>query len=138
MSYDEDRKIVHVERLFCERKNYWPDMLLEGGIGLYKKCMQDDISLDSFVRHFFGPKWTAAPLPLTRPKFKDNYLEHMLKALLYAAPMFKLVGVYNVEREEAAVTIQKMYRGWRVRMKYTFNPNTSFGKFLILRDFAKI
>jgi hypothetical protein len=111
--------------------------LLEGGIGLYKKSVQDEISLDSFVGHFFGPGWTAAPLPLTRPKVKDNYLELVLKGHIYA-PMFKLVGVYNVERVEAAVTIQKMYRGWRVRMKYTFNPNTSFGEFLILRDFVKM
>lgn len=150
MSFDEECKIVHVERLFCKRENYWQDTTRglqsgTGGMGFYKKNVEDlgdDIEIASFVGHFFGPEWRVAPLPMTRPKIREDYL--VLEAGAFAhyshyhfGPWFKVVGVYPMEREEAATTIQKMYRGWRARIKYTFNPHTSFGKFLIMREFGK-
>lgn len=150
MSFDEEHQIVHVERLFCKRENYWSNdahglQSGTGGIGFYKKNLEDlgdDIEINIFVRHFFGPGWKVAPLPMTRPMMREGYLKLVEVANghydhYHYGPWFKVVGIYPMEREEAATTIQKIYRGWRVRIKYTFNPNTSLGKFLIMREFRK-
>jgi len=69
LDFDEDKKIVQITRLFCERENYWRDNELNapiksgtGGIEFYQKNLanlSDNIGLDNFVSCFFGTQWTA-------------------------------------------------------------------------------
>lgn len=150
LSFDETNKIVHVERLFCERENYWSDASRNdiksgsGGIGYYKKNLEnlnvDYIGLDAYVLRFFGPEWNAAPLPITRPRPSKNTIDlvNNCKAAYFdynGGPWFRVVGVFPMERTSAATSIQKYFRGWRVKMKYRHNPNTTLGRYTCMRLF---
>lgn len=42
------------------------------------------------------------------------------------------------DNNTAATTIQAAYRGWKIRMKYRFNPFTRLGKWLELKEFDAI
>ena len=56
----------------------------------------------------------------------------------------KLKGIISKIREEgfvqdmSATTIQSTFRGWQARMMYRWNVHNSFGKYLVLKDFAEL
>ena len=154
LSFDDVGKVVHVDRLFCERKNYWGDDYYNdddlksgsGGIGYYKKnlvYLSDDIGIDRFVTRLFGQDWKLAPLPLTCPQIKKEHME--LVEQCNAAfghynygPWFKVVGFFPIEREICATIIQKHFRGWQARMQYRFNPTTTLGRYICLCELEKL
>lgn len=50
-----------------------------------------------------------------------------------------LDDLFSMAREtDASVTIQSSWKGWKDRMTYRFDPNTSLGKHILLREFAEI
>lgn len=120
MSFDKKRNTVNIERLLCDND----------------EALKDVSKYISFMGLFFGPEWTVAPIPTMQP-LGDDCLDLAARCHRLYGPWFRVVGIYPMEREAAATTIQKIFRGWRTRMEHTFNPHTCYGKFLILRDFAK-
>ena len=38
-------------------------------------------------------------------------------------------------QDTSATIIQKYFRGWKTRIKYRYNPNTSLGKYLLCKEF---
>jgi hypothetical protein len=154
VSVDHERRSVNVKRLWCKSENWWPDIHTsivpdksgEGGIGWYKKQLDpfgERMSQELVVDKFFGPGWVAGALPLTRP-FATPEAISMCRGLDHrmgdyrSGPWDKVVGTFFTERTDAAKTIQKHYRGWKVRLVTTFNPNTSLGRFLELRHFNNL
>ena len=155
LSIDDNAHTIAVERLLCQREDYWGNSEMSssamrsgsGGVGWYKENLEDLgarlVSLDSFVARFFASDWAALSLPMTRPKITPELIqvaeacpEKMGDCRI--GPWGKTVGTYLVDRISAATTIQKHYRGWRVRMATAFNPNTTLGAFYVMRDFRQL
>ena len=156
LSVDDRARTVEVERLHCKRENYWEDgsdmnprgglNSGSGGIGWYKANvadMGDNLSFAAFAAHFFAPGWTVLDLPLTRPRIAPDLVQ-LAEACpakmgnYRCGPWGNTVGTYLVERDLAATTIQKHYRGWRARMATAFNPTTSLGRYYAMRDFKAL
>ena len=139
---DRETRSVNVGRLWCRSRDWWPKLKYgEGGIGWYKKQKQKQNLPDyklSFVDTFFGPGWVAGELPLTRPRVTPEEISacHELadRKREERCPWDKVVATYFKDRTDAATIIQKRYRGWKVRLATTFNPNTPLGRFNALRS----
>ena len=145
---DEVRRSVGVDKVLCVSENHWLSLngsaprSGRGGISWLKRnadvISPDFLSLSFAVRTFFGPQWTVASLPMTRPSVPDDAVERAkdcprrLGNCKYG-PWNRTVGTYFRERIEAATVIQRHFRGWRVRMATTFNPHTRLGRFCALR-----
>ena len=150
---DDRAKTIEVDRLHCVRDNYWEDKGVMGagqpmvsgvgGIGWYKKqldYMGYLVSFEAFAAKFFAPGWTFLKLPITRPHLSPEVVAlaktcHAKMGGYRSGPWGKTVGTYLVHRNAAATTIQKHFRGWRVRMVTAFNPTTPIGAYFALRDF---
>ena len=82
----------------------------------------------------FGPSWTAV-VPLTAPRISDEDLaraaecDDMYRKAMAEKwfPWGMTVGLYDGTRHDAATVIQSCFRGWRVRMRTTFNPHAHRG-----------
>ena len=151
---DEVARTLSVERLLSETEIQWPEMCPgmpltgTGGIAHLKRisaCLRVDVlSLDFAARKFFGPTWSALALPLTRPRVPDELvaLAKGCPARLgdyNKGPWRRTVGTFFTsfrDRQGAATTIQKHFRGWRIRMRTTFNPHTKLGGYYARRGFA--
>ena len=155
---DDHAKTIEVDRLHCTRYNYWvngkdggmngKDGGKDGGIGWYKKQLESMgmdyfVSFEAFAAKFFAPNWTVLKLPLTRPRIAQELVAlaktcHTKMGSYRRGAWGKTVGTYFVHRNAAATTIQKHFRGWRVRMATTFNPTTPIGAYFALRDFRAL
>ena len=130
-----------------------------GGIGWYRKNLENmktcgtlsgeyfgrKMTFEAFAAKFFAPDWTVLQLPrfFTRPKIQQEFvaLAKTCDAAMrcyYYGPWGRTVGTYFVHRNAAATTIQKHFRGWRVRMATAFNPTTPIGAYFALRDFRAL
>jgi hypothetical protein len=149
----DDSKTVHILRVLCKTRNFWPeiqnfpkqDRCDSGGVRWYRRHadLLDDIELETLVRRFFGEAWRLGPLPMTLPKPTAEQLavaaacEQRLGDY-HGGPWSRVIGTYFYERERAATAIQKYFRGWRVRMATTFNPDTPIGYLLEMRRFRAL
>lgn len=163
LKIDETTRTIDVDGLHCERENYWPneDGLRpgkiksgEGRIGFYRKNMteytedgQRALSIDGFASKFFGADWRVLPMPMTRPtlpkalvKCAHDASEASWKWLHgYVQTKTCTIGLFDgIHLVRAATTIQRYYRGWKVRLDTAFNPNTKLGYFYALRDFREL
>jgi hypothetical protein len=149
---EDDSKTVHFRRVLCKTRNLGPEIQNlpnqdcdSGGLSWYKRHADilDDIALETLVRRFFGEAWRPGPLPMTLPKPTAEQLavaaacEQRLGDY-HCGPWSRLIGTYFYERERAATAIQKHFRGWRVRMATTFNPETPIGYLLEMRRFRAL
>ena len=148
---DPGKSIVRMKRLLCSNSNHWPELMdarlpLTGSGGISRLVMNerclDEISLEKAVATLFGPTWMAVR-PLTVPRISDVDLaradacDAMYRAAM-AEPWFpwgRTIGMYDTRRTDAAVQIQRHFRGWRVRLRIAFNPNTPLGAYYALRLF---
>ena len=153
---DIDRTI-DIDRIHCECFNAWPELNglpasgcdgrcenRSGGMALYKKNLQDllptyDISMEHVATLFFGPDWKVKALPLTRPKLADDTSRDDMRLFFddyRFGPWARLIGKFVPDEDASAIIIQKCFRGWIARLKYSFNPNTTLGKYYALKKFA--
>lgn len=143
---DRETKTVKIDRIFCENLNHWPEMFVHptpldgvGGISRYKQnmdffkgYMMEEISLDHAVKMFFGD-WKLV-IPMTRP-FLDNAKDLVKDYKDVTGEWDRVVGTFTLDKNKAATIIQKYYRGWKVRLKICYDPETTLGKYLIMKMF---
>ena len=153
---DPVAKTVRIDRLLCRSYNVWPELVSKdaprsgsGGVEHLKANVRfigrDEASLELLVVLFFGPGWTAV-VPLTRPEIAaaDYALAEGCLVVQTTAttrrrrPWGKVVASYRPARTDAAVTIQRHFRGWRVRMRTAFDPHTRLGAYYALRAFREM
>ena len=140
---DDRAKTIEVDRLHCTREDKDKDKDI-GDIEWYKKQLDYTryVSFVKFAVRFFAPSWTIMKLSITRPHLSPELIA--LAKTCHAKmghpsePWNKTVGTYFVHRNDAATTIQKHFRGWKVRMATTFNPTTPIGAYFTLRDFRAL
>lgn len=151
LSFDESKKMICLERISCERKNYWGDSESDevksgsGGIEYYRTNVENlgenFISLEIFVTKFFSG-WTVYYKPSTTPQVSHEAMRLAKECPddYMCGPWGITVGIYHnpVDRVSAATTIQKCFRGWRVRMKTAFDPQTSLGAYYVMRGFDEL
>lgn len=157
LTFDEAEKKIEVERILCERKNYWEEDAANdrgtgsgtgtGGVEYYRRNLEDlgddFVSFELLAARFFAPSWTVLALPPTLPRITDEAMllaEQACPDDYRYGPWGITVGVYHdpVDRVSAARTIQRCFRGWRVRMKTAFDPRTSLGAHYAMRGFAEL
>lgn len=156
LAFDDAERTIVVERLTCERKNYWGDgdgdgglASGRGGVGFYRRNLEDLgedlVSLEVLVAMFFERSWTLKESPRTLPRTLPRIAWPGPARDSGTAPhgtrrWGTTVGVYHnpVDRVSAARTIQKCFRGWRVRMKTAFDPRTSLGAYYAMRGFREL
>ena len=149
---DREKKRVSVVRLLFTSENLWPEIFFDtvpkiankwGGVSWYKRhvcCFGADFDIETYVHTFFGNDWIMGPLPATIAKPTEDQI---VSSKTYEArlgnylcgPWGRTVGTFFVDRSLAATVIQKHFRGWRVRMETTFNPNSPFGFACLKRRF---
>lgn len=149
---DHHDKTIKIEKLFCKNINHWPEINGKlapktggGGMSCYKsniKLLGDDFSIDYAVEKFFGNTWKVI-IPLTVPKISEETFEIVKKYKEHfdfyrCGPWGKTIGLYMIDQLEAAIIIQKYYRGWKARMTYAYNPNTTLGKYYMLKSFKSM
>ena len=116
---------------------------VSGGVSCLKENMSyigetRVVSFEHAIKLFFGDDWTAV-IPMTCPRISKRDIalcrdcDAMVRSL--ELPWGKSVAMYSSARKDAAVTIQRHFRGWRARMKTTFNPHTRIGAYYALRAF---
>ena len=94
----------------------------------------------TFGQRFFGPEWTAV-VPSTCPVIAEADEASAERCWFDQAaatafvPWDKSIAMYSPVHTQAAVTIQRHFRGWRVRMRTAFDPNTRIGAYYALREF---
>ena len=148
---EKDEKTIVVRRLLCTNENRCPDLYMDsvpkcnndsGGVYWYKRhinCFGADLNLQTYVHKFFGKDWRLSKLPLTLPKVSADQIESVKTCETRLGrsndSWGRLAGTFFVDRMLAATVIQKHFRGWRVRMETTFNPNSPFGFACLKRRF---
>jgi hypothetical protein len=151
---DVPSRIVRLDRLYCTSTNHWPEISRgpvsgSGGIAWLKANERyievNEASFAHAVKTFFGPDWQAAELPMTRPRISDEHLDNMsacralFKSQYGPVPWHKkLIVFYSNVRMNAAITIQRHFRGWQVRMQTTFNPGSRIGAYYAMRAYQEL
>lgn len=150
LSVDEENMTLYATAASCECRNEgygtlpntyvsdFPDG--KGGIYMMRKAFAyRHIHLDLVAHMFFGADWRFALLPLVSLPQVPEALRTAVKessdsmAWVYG-PWDKAVALYDRVPDEAATKIQAAFRGWQARMAYRYNPYTSLGRHLVLRD----
>lgn len=157
---DNGKRTVELRSVFCRSENYWPEIFFNGGPpsgsgGLpwlrtveeyFRGCQPFEISLESAVSALFGPGWTVVVPPTVETlsaadaKALADACDALYRSFMAESwfPWGRTVGLYDTRRSvAAATTIQRWYRGWRVRMRTAFDPNTRLGRFYVLREFQR-
>ena len=146
---DNMHKTLRIECATCTATNYWPLMngpgcpSGSGGARFMRKSLgfvRDLDVLKLVARELFGIDWTV--LPIGRGKLSDssNLIEEMQdwhEVLWYPkGPWGKTTASFNTIQtcENAATKIQAVFRGWKARMKYRYNPYTRLGRYIVLRE----
>lgn len=144
---DTMHKTLHIENAICTAKNLWPFNLGcpsgTGGARFMRKALGFVRDLDVLrlvAREFFGPDWTV--LHIKRGKLSESsiLIEEMQDwhdVLWYPkGPWGKTTASFNTIQtcEKAATKIQAVFRGWKARMQYRYNPYTRLGRYVVLRE----
>ena len=140
---DRETKTVKIDRIFCENINHWPNMFAGpldgiGGISKYKQNVvfleMEDITFDRAVKLFFGD-WNLV-IPMTRP-FLNNAKDLVkdYRQVTGSGQWDRVIGTFLIDKNNAATIIQKYYRGWKIRLKICCDPETTLGKYLIMKMF---
>ena len=141
---------IKLEQIFCKNINIWPEITRGiktgcGGLSHYKanmKSLGHDFSINYAIEMFFGTTWNLI-IPLTIPRISDETFEIAKKyeddfQFYIFGPWGQIISIYKLETVLAAIIIQKYFRGWKVRMQYTYNPNTTLGRYYILKSFKTL
>lgn len=95
---------------------------------------------DTIATKLFGDGWKISLLPEADKYVPDEDVQAMEEMLThsmmnqYEYKCKYAYAFYDYRKLEAAIKIQAAYRGWRVRMRYRYNPHTCLGRFLVLRE----
>lgn len=113
LSFDEATKAITIERVFCERKNYWNDsndltdsMDIKSGSGgtqFYFKNVDDlgddFVSLELFATKFFGSEWKVKMMSTASDGKELMQMTHLAKDVnpddYVYGPWGMTVGVYQ-------------------------------------------
>ena len=154
---DPVKRTVTIDRMLCRTDNVWPEIMNrdapksgQGGIAWFNANVRfvnerngDDASIERLVELFFGCEWTAV-VPLTRPEIGAADLESAERCrddrrdATTRPPWGHVIAMYSPMRSEAAIVIQRHFRGWRTRMRTAFDPNTRIGAYYALREFRAL
>lgn len=156
---DEDAQLVRVIHAASQVARL--DLILATGLALtrdagvweFQKAMVDKRDMcgcgpeASFLTEFFGPGWDIE-YDLTSPsvhapwKYGVKQREHLGKwcsDIFKGMPRRKTVALYDYERVEAAATrIWSFWQGWKTRMTYRYNPETTLGKYLAIKMYKEV
>lgn len=142
---DPDAKSIRPKAINCTSNDSWPDMhykcpVGEGGGKLLRKALAfySDVNiLETIAKEFFGLDWKFASFPKRIPRVKPvdrKYLHDKVDLLYYnRGPWGKTTAYFDPELDHAATKIQAAFRGWKVRMKYRYNPHNRLGKHVIMK-----
>lgn len=158
VNVDEAKRKVTLRSILCRSRNYWPEIFVDGGppsgdggVSWLHRIEDQfrgglfEISFENAVLRLFGPEWMAV-VPLTAPRLADEDLaiadacDDMYRAAMAEDwfPWGRTVGLYDTRRIDAATTIQRFFRGWRVRRRTAWDPMTRLGRFYELREFERL
>lgn len=135
---DNATRNIHVKSVDCKCVKH----NLKGGHGLFRKAIEYYASeqfhiLDEIAFEFFGPDWKLTCPAHSIPRVEDSAHIHFRKwaGMLnnYIGPLSKTIAYFDLKKDLAATKIQAAFRGWRVRMKYRYNPYNRLGKYVIIR-----
>lgn len=138
---DKTRKI-EIIAVTCVGRDYMDmfadrELVGSGSFKFFKKVLKV-LNLSEITQHFFGPDWTFKKLPNKRNHVFDHLKEHMTKFIRDFDTPNTTIGFYDYTRINAAIKIQTAYRGWKIRIKYRYNPHMCLGKYLLQKDFLEL
>ncbi len=146
---DMKTRKLRITRASCRAQDEWSALNGDacpngkGGARFMRKALKFVRDLDVLgiaAKHFFGEHWTFVT-PLKRGTLTDDHIVESMHAwndcLYYnRGPWGKTTAYFDTTEDEksAATRIQSVFRGWQARMKYRYNPYTTLGRYVVLRD----
>lgn len=144
---DENAKTVRIVQCSCESTNFDDDIVPApsgvGSLALFKECidhMQPGFFTD-IMANFFGDGWQVLlddPETNTTTVDMDEVpiVQEWINKLPSEMTSPYIIGHFEHDpKYTAASKIAAAFRGWKVRMKYRFDPNTTLGKHLVMTMF---
>lgn len=137
-------KHIHIKSVNCTCHNTWPisDGFCFGGDELFREAIEycnirDIHILDQMALEFFGVGWEFASPSNCISYLKDAdiiYLKQWVSKLGGFRNLWdKTIAYFDLEQDAAATKIQAAFRGWKVRMKYRYNPYNRLGKYVTMK-----
>jgi hypothetical protein len=137
-------RTVTLDRFLCETWTTGDNASSSADVSWVSSFGCDEFSFEHIVKVFLGKEWTCVvPMITTMHRLSKDDLAlsrecgHLDRTQPHR-PLAKVIAWYSTERHDAAVTIQRHFRGWRVRMTTTFNPHTRIGAFYVLQAFIDL
>lgn len=144
---DEDDKALRVVACACKADNFWSDICPEtphgdGGAWFFKRCidsLQDDLITYAMVS-FFDENWRVIIDTEVTQRVAEAEQEQVvdmmqhLPTVIFHSP--RVLGHFEpdlVAMANAVTKIAAVFRGWKTRMTYRFNPHNRLGKHLVLK-----
>jgi hypothetical protein len=146
---DEKESIVQVVKARCRTHvDYYrtPRTFEDGGLEVFVKSLEmftTDIILGNIANMFFGEEWDVLIGQgdgVVDVKMVDRvkYFRDLI-SVHDTGPWNKTIGIYDMTHEvRAATKIQAMFRGWKARKEFRFDPETTLGRFYIARMFEEL
>lgn len=157
LTVDRAERIVHIKELTYVSQNEWSVICRirssRGTMKGFKKHVDkkyfDSCILKNMVRRLFGENMkinTCSDAKNERPMDESDFHAVFDKNVFN----WYYEGIYNhgariswckqivlvpVKKTYAASIIQAVYKGWKVRMQYRYNPHTRLGKYLLIKNF---
>lgn len=145
VSVNRETKCIHIKSVHCSSTQCYSERcsLLGSSDKLFREAIEyyatRHISvLDQIAHVFFEPGWEFT-YPNNIPCVEHSEISHLKKWekrlwwFNYSIPWHKTTAFFDPEPDIAAIKIQSAFRGWRVRMKYRYNPYNCLGQYVIMK-----
>ena len=144
-----DNKMVKLSEVVCDYEDHWPrdgpPTAGEGGLDIFLANLvelQNAHIMEKFIGNIFGTGYSfvlSESIPTANKECFIKGWEALEKIKYESGPWDKTIGMFDTTMaEQAAITIQKHFRGWKDRMRYRYNPNTRLGRYCAMKLFEQL
>jgi hypothetical protein len=146
VSVDANAKSIRVVKELC-RYEYYAEY--DDGFTTLERYFELPI-LDNITTHMFGNDWKFTcdrnNSSVNTHEGESVHDNNMIQRVEYFRKMMSIqpngpghvIGIYDMSSEnDAATKIQAVFRGWKARKEFRFDPKTRLGKFCIEQMFQE-
>ncbi len=139
LKVDYVEKTIRVVEALCDNRS-------GGGLQIFVKAIDiftEKVIFGNIVKEMFGDDWCII-VDKGNGLFDATMFDRVryfrrLLSVHNTGPWNKTIGIYDVGLEvNAATRIQSAFRGWRARIEFRFDPNTTLGKYCVEKMFQEV